>query len=97
MQMYNYRIKKYVGAYAAAMGGVDLIIFTGGVGENQCSTRLEVCKEMAFMGIEIDEAVNNGMRGQEKLISKPESRVKVMVVPTDEEYMIAKDTYNLTK
>lgn len=91
MKMYNYRIRKYLGAYIAAMGGVDLIIFTGGVGENQWTTREEVCKGLEFMGIEIDKDVNTDMRGKEMVISTKESKVTVMVVPTDEELMIAKD------
>jgi acetate kinase len=92
LKMYNYRIKKYIGAYAAAMGGVDIIVFTGGVGENQWSTRAEVCKDMEFMGIVFDEEKNRGERGREIVLSKPESKVTVMVVPTDEEFMIASDT-----
>jgi acetate kinase len=92
LKMYNYRIKKYIGAYAAAMGGVDIIVFTGGVGENQASMRAEVCKEMEFMGIVFDEQKNRGERGREIVLSKPESKIAVMVVPTDEEFMIALDT-----
>ncbi|MBP8012315.1 MAG: acetate kinase, partial [Parabacteroides sp.] len=85
MNVYNYRIKKYIGAYAAALGGLDLLIFTGGVGENQWSTRTAVCREMEFMGIKLDEAKNDHMRGKEMVISTPDSKVTVMVVPTDEE------------
>ncbi len=92
LEMYNYRIKKYVGAYAAAMGGLDILVFTGGVGENQWTTRTEVCKDMEFLGIKFDEKKNENERGREIILSKPESRVKVLVVPTDEEYMIASDT-----
>jgi acetate kinase len=92
LEMYNYRIKKYIGAYAAAMGGVDILVFTGGVGENQWSSRAEVCREMEFMGIVFDEEKNRGERGREIVLSKPESKVTVMVVPTDEEFMIAADT-----
>jgi len=92
MKMYNYRIRKYIGAYAAALGGLDILVFTGGVGENQCSMRSEVCRNMEYMGIRLDESKNDGMRGQEMVISAPDSRVTVMVVPTDEEYMIASDT-----
>lgn len=95
MNMYDYRIKKYIGAYAAAMGGVDVLVFTGGVGENQDSTRAVTCRGLDFMGIEVDEALNKGMRGKEMLISTPNSKVKVIVVPTDEELMIAKDTLEL--
>jgi Acetate kinase len=92
MEMYNYRIKKYIGAYAAAMGGVDIIVFTGGVGENQCITREQACEGLEFMGVEFDAEKNHGLRGKEAVISKPSSRVKVVIIPTDEESMIASDT-----
>ena len=95
MNVYNDRIKKYIGAYAAALGGLDLLIFTGGVGENQWSTRTAVCREMEFMGIKLDEAKNDHMRGKEMVISTPDSKVTVMVVPTDEELTIAKDTLEI--
>lgn len=95
MKMYNYRIRKYIGAFAAALGGVDIIVFTGGVGENQSVTRLDVCKDMEFMGISIDAELNARTRGEEIVLSTPESKVKVMIVPTDEEYMIAADTLNI--
>ena len=88
--MYNYKIKKYVGAFAAAMGGVDIIVFTAGVGENQASMRAEVCRDMEFMGVKVDEALNATIRGKEAVISTPDS--KVVVIPTDEELMIASDT-----
>ena len=94
--MYFYRIKKYIGAYAAAMGGLDVVVFTAGVGENQTSMRSEVCKDMEFLGIKFDEAKNN-VRGEEAVISADDSRVKVVVIPTDEELMIATDTMNLLK
>ena len=90
--MYNYKIKKYVGAFAAAMGGVDIIVFTAGVGENQASMRAEVCRDMEFMGVKVDEALNATIRGKEAVISTPNSKVKVVVIPTDEELMIASDT-----
>lgn len=96
LDMYEYRIKKYVGAYAAAMGGVDLIVFTGGVGENQPRTRDFVCSNMEFMGIHFDSKKNEGLRGKEALLSLPESKVKVCVIPTDEELMIAQDTFDIT-
>ena len=95
LQVYNYRIKKYIGAYAAALGGVDILVFTGGVGENQWATRKVVCENMEFMGIKLDEAKNDKMRGQEMVISTPDSKVTVMVVPTDEEFMIASDTMDI--
>ena len=95
MKMYNYRIKKYIGAYAAAMGGVDIIVFTAGVGENQWSTRQEACEGLEFLGVEIDKELNKGLRGVEKVISTADSKVTVCIIPTDEELMIATDTMNL--
>ena len=92
LEMYEQRITKYVGAFAAEMGGVDIIVFTGGVGEHQSSTRANVCNPLRFMGVEIDNAANDGNNGDEGIISTPNSAVKVVVIPTDEEYMIAKDT-----
>ena len=94
--MYFYRIKKYIGAYAAAMGGLDVVVFTAGVGENQVSMRSEVCKDMEFLGIKFDEEKNK-VRGEEAIISADDSKVKVVVIPTDEELMIATDTMNLLK
>lgn len=94
LKMYNYRIKKYIGAYAAAMGGVDAIVFTAGVGENQVSMRAEACAGLEFLGIKIDAAKNN-VRGKEAEISTDDSTVKVWVVPTDEEIVIARDTMEL--
>ena len=95
MKMYNYRIKKYIGAYAAAMGGVDIIVFTAGVGENQWSTRQESCEGLEFLGVEIDKELNKGLRGVEKVNSTANSKVTVCIIPTDEELMIATDTMNL--
>ena len=95
LDMYFYRIKKYVGAYAAAMGGVDTIVFTAGVGENQANMREEVCRNMEWMGVKLDTAKNAGIHGEEAVISTPDSKVKVVVVPTDEELMIATDTMEL--
>lgn len=94
LKMYNYCIKKYIGAYAAAMGGVDIIVWTAGVGENQVGTRLEACSDLEFLGIKIDEEANK-VRGEEAIISTPDSKVTVCVIPTDEELMIAKDTMAL--
>lgn len=96
LKMYNYRIKKYIGAYAAAMGGVDAVVFTAGVGENQVSMRAESCAGLEFLGIKIDPAKNN-VRGKEAEISTDDSRVKVWVVPTDEEIVIARDTMELVQ
>ena len=95
LDMYFYRIKKYVGAYAAAMGGVDTIVFTAGVGENQANMREEVCRNMEWMGVKLDTEKNAGIHGEEAVISTPDSKVKVVVVPTDEELMIATDTMEL--
>lgn len=92
LEMYEQRITKYVGAFAAEMGGVDIIVLTGGVGEHQSSTRANVCNPLRFMGVEIDDAANDANNGDEGIISTPNSAVKVVVIPTDEEYMIAKDT-----
>ena len=90
-KMYFYRIKKYIGAYAAALGGVDIILFTGGVGENQANCRSEVCEGLEFMGVKID-LEKNKVRGEEAIISADDSKVTVAVIPTDEELMIASDT-----
>lgn len=95
LKMYAYRVKKYIGSYAAAMGGVDAVVFTAGVGENQTGLRADICRGLEFLGIEIDEAVNATARGREAVISSPSSRVKVVVVPTDEEIVIARDTQAL--
>ncbi len=92
IDMYEQRIIKYVGAYAAEMGGVDIIVFTGGVGENQTGVRENVCAPLAFMGVEIDKELNAKTRGTETVISAPQSKVRVVVVPTDEELMLARDT-----
>ena len=92
IDMFNYRIKKYIGSYAAAMGGIDALVFTGGIGENSDITRSGICEELGFMGVEIDENLNNGLRGKEQLISKSDAKVKVLVVPTNEELMIARET-----
>ena len=95
--MHYGRIKKFVGQYAAEMGGVDLIVFTGGVGENSEEMRESVCLGLEFMGVKFDPAANKGARGVDKLLSAPDSRVKVAMIATDEELMIATDTYNLVK
>ena len=95
LDMYNYRIKKYIGAYAAAMGGVDTIVFTAGVGEHQWDVRYNALKNLEFLGIELDYDKNKANFGEEEIISTPNSRVKVVVVPTDEELLIATDTLNI--
>lgn len=91
LEMYEQRITKYIGAYAAEMGGVDIIVFTGGVGENQIGLRADVCAPLGFMGVKLDTEANK-VRGEEAVISSADSRVKVCVIPTDEELMIARDT-----
>lgn len=95
LDMYFYRVKKYVGAYAAALGGCDVLVFTAGVGENQSDLRQEVCRNMEFMGIKIDNEKNAKTRGEEIELSTPDSRVKVVIIPTNEELMIATDTMEL--
>lgn len=94
LEVFIYRVAKYVGAYTAAMNGVDVIAFTAGIGENAGNVRLGVCKYLGYLGIEIDEEAN-GKRGEEITISTPDSKVKVMVVPTNEELAIARDTVAL--
>lgn len=95
MEMYQYRVRKYIGAYAAAMGGVDLIVFTGGIGENDTLTRTKSLDGLGFLGIEIDKEKSLKSRGKEELISTVHSKVRVIVIPTDEELMIATDTYEI--
>ncbi|WP_025881521.1 acetate/propionate family kinase [Segatella baroniae] len=96
LEMYNYRIKKYIGAYAAAMNGVDIIVFTAGVGENQEGVRWDSCTDMEYLGIKMD-AERNHCRGEERILSADDSKVKVVLVPTDEEIVIARDTMELVK
>lgn len=95
LDIYEYRIIKYVGSYITALNGVDVLVFTGGVGENQTGTREKVCNNLSFMGVKIDVELNARTRGKEMLISTPDSTVKVVVIPTDEEYMIAYDTMEI--
>ncbi len=95
--MYEYRIKKYIGSYIAALEGVDVLVFTGGVGENQTITREYVCNGLKFMGVDIDNELNSKSRGKEVLLSTPNSSVKVVVIPTDEEFMIASDTLDIVE
>lgn len=95
LEMYEYRIKKYIGSYIAALNGIDVLVFTGGVGENQTGTRQKVAESLGFMGVKIDNELNAKSRGKEILLSTPESTVKVVVIPTDEEFMIASDTLEI--
>jgi len=97
LDMYNYRVKKYIGAYSAAMGGLDILIFTGGIGENANKTRSEICKDMNYLGLMLDEKKNNNIKGVEEVISSQKSRVTVMVIPTNEELVIAQDTLEIVK
>lgn len=93
--MLAYQIKKYIGAFAAAMGGLDAVLFTGGIGENAPEVRASACEGLEFLGIRLDKAVNDGLRGKLAKISLPESPVEVWVVPTNEELLIARDTLAL--
>ncbi len=95
IKMYSYRIKKYLGAYSAAMGGVNMIVFTGGIGENDTITRENTCKNMEFLGIKIDKDKNKHAKGREEVISTDDSTVRVLVVPTNEELVIAQDTQEI--
>lgn len=94
LQMYSYRIKKYIGEYAAAMGGVDIIVWTAGVGENQEGVRWDSCQGLEFLGVKMDKEANH-CRGVERIISAPDSKVKVCLIPTDEEIVIARDTVDI--
>lgn len=96
-QMFIYRVKKYIGAYAAAMNGVDIIVFTGGIGENDAYIRGEIAKGFGYLGAELDEQKNAGIRGEEAIISTPDSKVSMCVIPTDEELMIAGDTASIVQ
>ncbi|MCF8307617.1 MAG: acetate kinase [Bacteroidales bacterium] len=95
LQMYHYRAKKYIGSYIASMNGADAIVFTGGVGENADTTRRDMLKDMEYLGIKVDDKKNKGLRGKEQVISAEDSSVKVIVVPTNEELVIASDTYGI--
>ena len=97
LKMYDYRVKKYIGAYAAAMGGVDLLIFTGGIGENSSETRENICRDLEFLGLEFDRQKNDGVRSKELVISKKGSKVTVMIVPTNEEFVIASETRTIVE
>lgn len=92
IKIFQYRIKKYIGAYIAAMGGCDVITFTGGIGENSDIDRASICEGLEFLGVDLDSEKNDGLRGKDAVISKDSSRIKVCVIPTDEELMIASET-----
>ncbi|HCC69577.1 MAG TPA: acetate kinase, partial [Bacteroidales bacterium] len=97
LEMYAYKVKKFIGAYAAALNGLDLLIFTGGIGENDFNIRQIICSEMEYLGIEFDMETNLGKKDQDLIISKPSSKVKVMTVTTDEELVIAIDTKTIVE
>lgn len=97
LDMFHYRVRKYIGSYAAAMGGVDVIVFAGGIGENGDETRKTICSGFEFLGLEFDTQKNDGVRGKEVVISKEGSKVTAVIIPTDEELAIAMDTYELSK
>lgn len=96
LDIFNNRVKKYIGGYASLMGGIDTLVFTAGLGENAIETRRDICKGLEFLGIEIDEKANK-VRGKEAVVSTEDSKVKVIVIPTNEELVIARDTKNLVK
>jgi acetate kinase len=96
IDIFCYRIRKYIGAYTAVLGRLDAVIFTGGIGENAAEVRAKICSELELIGIEIDADKNKSTRGEQGRISTDKSRVKVFVIPTDEEAAIAKDTYKLS-
>lgn len=95
LDVFRYSLKKYIGAYAAVLGGVDILVFTAGIGENDDDLRRQLCDELGYLGIELDEYHNRGLRGEEKIISTKKSKVKVVVVPTNEELSIAQQTVSL--
>ncbi|MDO4218065.1 MAG: acetate kinase [Bacteroidales bacterium] len=95
--MFAYRVKKYIGAYMAAMNGCDLLLFTGGIGENAWFMRRPILEDMDFLGIKVDFSKNDGVMGEDIILSTPDSKVAVVVVTTDEEFVIASDTYRLVK
>ncbi len=97
LNMFYHSVRKYIGAYSAVMGGLDVIVFTGGIGENDCEARREICSTLGFLGVDFDEAANKGVRGEDKLLTKAGSRVKVLTLSTNEELVIARDTMNLTR
>ncbi len=97
LDMYYYRIIKYIGSYIAVLGGVDIIVFTGGIGENSAPTREAVCSKCGYMGLKFDAKKNKGLQGKEAVISKEDSSVKVLVVPTNEELVIARETRRIVE
>jgi len=96
LDMYHKRVTKYIGSYAAEMGGVDAVVFTAGLGENSPETRKEACKRLEFLGIKIDDERNN-VRGKQRVVTTDDSKVKVLLIPTNEELAIARETKNLVQ
>jgi acetate kinase len=97
LRMYDYRVKKYIGSYSAAMGGINILIFTGGIGENGVRARENICRDLEFLGIKFDKQKNQEARGREMIISEKDSPVIVMIVPTNEEFVIASDTLTIVE
>ena len=97
MDVFSYRVAKYIGSYAAAMNGVDDIVFTAGIGENDDYVREQVCSYLDYLGVDFDKEVNDGLRGELKELTKPGSKVRVFVIPTNEELAIARETLALVK
>ena len=97
LNMFFHSVRKYIGAYSAVMGGLDVIVFTGGIGENDAEAREEICRTLGYLGVEFDSAANDGVRGEDKLLSKPTSKVKVLTLTTNEELVIARDTMHLVR
>ena len=96
LDKFAYEVRKYIGAYAAALGGLDVLVFTAGIGENGATTRAAICEGLEFLGVKLDPEKNK-LRGDERIISAPDSKVTVWVIPTNEELMIAQDTAELAK
>ena len=97
MEVFSYRVAKYIGAYVAVMNGVDDIVFTAGIGENDDIVREQVCSYLGYLGIEFNTELNKGLRGKETELSMPESKVKVFVIPTNEELAIAREPLELVR
>lgn len=97
LNMFYHSVRKYIGAYSAVMGGLDVIVFTGGIGENDSDARREICSTLGYLGVDFDETANKGVRGEDKLLTRPDSKVKVLTLSTNEELVIARDTMRLTR
>ena len=98
LEIFTYRIKKYIGAYSAVLGGIDVLVFTGGIGENATDIRGMICEGLEFLGIQLDKRKNNkNTQNEIRIISKKDSSVKVLVVPTDEEKIIAQETWRIVQ